>query len=184
MQNVTYTGATTPEDIRAILALQQANLAKNISPQTALEQGFLTVEHDFDLLWDMNHPHGHTIAKAGDQLAGYALTMTPGIEARIPILAPMVELINGELSWQGQPCAALRWVIMGQVCVHEAHRGQGVFAGLYAAMRQRMQPHFDVIITEISARNTRSMRAHAKVGFQELHRYHADNGEHWVVVGI
>lgn len=185
MPNIQYVGATTPQEIRDILALQQANLSKNISPQTALEQGFLTVEHDYDLLWDMNHPYGHTIAKAGEQVAGFALTMTTDFVPRLPILKPMVELVNnGTLSWNGVPCRELRWVIMGQVCVHIDYRGQGVFEGLYQAMRTRMQPHFDVIITEISARNTRSMRAHAKAGLQELHRYTADDGQEWVVVGV
>ncbi|PSR14989.1 MAG: GNAT family N-acetyltransferase [Bacteroidetes bacterium] len=180
---IQYRGAQTAQEIQAILALQQANLARNISPAEVLEQGFVTVEHDLDLLAEMNHPYGHTIAKADAEVAGYVLTMTPAFRERIPVLEPMFALFE-QLTWQGRSVADINYVVMGQVCVAKAFRGQGVFAGLYHSMQERMAPHFELIITEISARNPRSLRAHAKVGFTEMHHFQSPDGEQWVVVGL
>ena len=180
---IQYKGAETSDEIAQILALQQANLARNNPPEEVQEQGFVTVEHTLPLLTEMNAPYGHTIAKAGDTVAGYALTMTPEFQSRIPVLEPLFALF-GELTWQGQLVKDTKFVVMGQVCVAKQFRGQGVFTGLYQAMQARMKPHFDFIITDISARNTRSLRAHEKAGFEIMHEFHSPDGEHWIVVGL
>jgi RimJ/RimL family protein N-acetyltransferase len=40
-------------------------------------------------------------------------------------------------------------------------------------------------VTEVAARNTRSLRAHARVGFEPLHVYpDATTGEEWHVIGL
>lgn len=180
---IDYTFAKTEEDLKKILALQVVNLPGSISPQEALEQGFLTVVHDLDLLQDMNSPYPHTVAKVGEEVVGFALSMTEEVKTRIPVLVPFFERIQ-QLKWAGQPVTNFRYILMGQVCVAKDYRGQGVFLGLYRKMQERMAPHFDLILTEISERNTRSMRAHEKVGFVEIARYEAPDGERWVVVGI
>jgi len=74
-----------------------------------------------------------------------------------------------------------RYYVMGQICVAKAYRGQGVFDRLYAAHREHLRHRFDACVTEISVRNPRSLRAHARVGFEELERYR-DAADEWVVV--
>ena len=177
--------AAATEDLPAILALQQANLPQNISAEEALAQGFLTVEHELPLLAEMNEACAHTIGKDGEELAGYALSMTRDFSSRIPILLPLFELID-QLDWEGRSVAEIPYILMGQVCVAKGYRGQGVFKGLYEEMQRRMgRDHaYELIITEISTRNTRSLRAHQKVGFIDMHQYQAPNGEQWVVVGL
>jgi RimJ/RimL family protein N-acetyltransferase len=66
--------------------------------------------------------------------------------------------------------------------IDEKYRGQGVFAGMYQKYFETYKGPFDYIITEIAARNTRSMHAHIKVGFQEIYRYDEPGMEEWVVV--
>lgn len=175
--------AATEADLPAILRLQQENLPNNISKQEAIEQGFLTVEHDLPLLRDMNKACAHTIAKDEVALAGYALSMTRSFDERIPILKPLFALVD-QLSWQGRTVRDIPYILMGQVCVAKDYRGQGVFSGLYREMQRRMSKDFELIITEISTRNTRSIRAHQKVGFVHMHEYQAPDGEEWVVVGL
>ena len=180
----TYFAARSASDLSDILVLQQANLATQLSRETALSEGFLTVEHDLALLADLNHPHGHTMARANDgTLAGYALVMERHFGNRIPILLPFFALLD-ELPYRGQPLGQWRYVVMGQVCVAQPHRGRGVFAGLYQDLQVRLRPHFELIVTEISLRNTRSLRAHAKVGFTTLHEYQSPDGEAWRVVAL
>lgn len=177
-----YGPSTTDAHLEQIMALQKANLPKNISIQEAREQGFVTVDHDMETLRDMNTPYHHSTAWAGEELAGYALVMETRFRDRIPVLIPMFELLDG-IPWRGKPLEEWRYFVMGQVCVAKPYRGQGIFQGLYLDMRSRLSAHFDLVVTEISSRNPRSIRAHEKVGFENIHEYAGPDGEHWVVVG-
>ena len=177
----TYGPCASEAHLQQILQLQKANLPKHISPAEALEQGFVTVDHDLETLWDMNTPYGHSMSWAGEEIAGYALMMETRFRDRIPILFPLFELLDG-IPYRGKRLKDWTYFVMGQVCVAKAYRGQGVFAGLYQEMKRRLASHFDCVVTEISTRNPRSIRAHEKVGFRTIHEYTDPWGEHWVVV--
>ncbi len=178
---ITYGPSTTDFHLQQIMKLQKANLPKHISKAEALEQGFVTVDHDIGTLRDMNTPYQHSLAWAGEELAGYALVMETRFRDRIPILFPMFELLDG-IPCQGKPLKQWAYFVMGQVCVDKPYRGKGVFAGLYQDMKERLSLHFDFVVTEISTRNPRSIRAHEKVGFKNIHEYTDPWGEHWVIV--
>ena len=46
-------------------------------------------------------------------------------------------------------------------------------------------PDYDFMVTEVAARNTRSLRAHERVGFETLRVYDdPETGEGWHVVGL
>ncbi|MEO6037302.1 MAG: GNAT family N-acetyltransferase, partial [Saprospiraceae bacterium] len=67
----------------------------------------------------------------------------------------------------------------------EGYRGQGIFDGLYRKMQVVCASDYDFTVTEIAARNTRSLRAHERVGFETLHVYDDPlTGETWHVVGL
>ena len=205
----------TNDDLPKILSLQQLNLPKNISSDELKSQGFVTVEHDLNILSEMNHPYGHTVAIAtktkmqkidgkepdaceemegeddDEVLIGYALTMTKEFRYHLPILIPMFDFID-KLSFAETDkkedkhmrdddrvkLGDLSYVVMGQVCVAKSYRGKGVFGGLYKEMKRRLAPHFVAIITEVATNNTRSLRAHSKVGFIELDRYYQPQQQH------
>ena len=168
--------------LQQIMALQKANLPKNISLQEARKEGFVTVDHDMATLRDMNTPYFHSTAWEGENIAGYALVMETRFRHRVPILLPMFELLDG-IPWRGKPLKDWRYFVMGQVCVAKPYRGQGVFQGLFNDMRDRLSNHFDLVVTEISSRNPRSIRAHEKVGFKTIYEFTDPDGEHWVIVG-
>ena len=72
---------------------------------------------------------------------------------------------------------------MGQVCVAERYRGTGIFDGLYRTMASVYRGRYDFTMTEVAERNTRSRRAHERVGFRTLHTYpDAAAGEVWHVI--
>ena len=50
------TTAKTDNDLRQILDLQQKNLPKHLSDNEQMTQGFVTLEHDFEMLKKMNSP--------------------------------------------------------------------------------------------------------------------------------
>jgi Acetyltransferase (GNAT) family len=179
--SLTFTTTTSDDQLHQILALQKENLRGTKSIETESDQGFVTVSHDYNLLKDMNDACPHIIALDGDRVAGYALAMVKDFKYKIPILTPMFDLLDS-LEYGGKHIKDYTYLVMGQVCVGENYRGQGVFAGMYQKYFETYKGPFDYIITEIAARNTRSMHAHMKVGFHEIYRYEESGMEEWVVV--
>lgn len=175
-----YSIAQSPQDLWQILDLQAQNLPHCVDDADKKSQGFVTVQHEIDLLSDMNAKYQHIVAKADEQVVGFALVMLKEFSDKIPVLVPMFDLID-TLDFKGVSITEHSYFVMGQICIDRAYRGQGVFTGLYHELRSRMQPHFDLVVTEIATRNARSLRAHEKVGFRSLKRYVAD-GEEWDIV--
>ncbi|HSI05486.1 MAG: N-acetyltransferase family protein [Myxococcota bacterium] len=181
------TGVTIGEsdgdsDLHGILRLQRANLRGRVDADTARAQGFVTVEHDLATLERMHAMAPSIVAKHQDEVVGYALVMPLGARRDVPVLEPMFALFD-RLSFAGRPLTAYRYYVMGQVCVAEAARGQGVFDALYAGHRRILAGRYELCVTEISLSNPRSLRAHARVGFVEIHRYR-DATDDWSVVAL
>ena len=181
MKKLEYTTLATNQEIEQLLALQQSNLPNNISPDEALAQGFVTVEHDFELMKAMNDAEAHIIAKDGEAVVGYCLVMLESFQDRIPVLQPMFDLF-ATLHYKEKPLSNYNFFVMGQVCVDKAYRGQGVFDGMYAALGETYGDKYDFVITEIATRNIRSIKAHQRVGFELLHQYTDPRGEAWDIV--
>jgi len=181
--NLVFTTVQSPREVQQILDLQAANHRAVVDADTAREQGFTTVRHDPDVLLAMNREAPAAIAKYGDELAGYCLMMPQRFREQVPILAPMFAMLE-RLVWRGEPLRGNpRWFVMGQVCVAQAFRGQGVFDGMYRTLREVYAAQFDFTVTEVSRRNARSLRAHRRVGFETMHVYDDPSGEDtWEVV--
>lgn len=177
---ITYSTAATDEDLRQIIALQRQNLYKNTPAEYQKDQGFTTVEHSFETLKEMNTALPQIIAKDGNTLVGYALVMPRTFGKLVPELVPMFDIV-AELDWEGKTIGEQRFYVMGQICVAESHRGQGIFDGLYAAHKKYFSVDFDICVTEVAVRNTRSQRAHERVGFRTIYTYE-DYTDVWNVV--
>ena len=171
---------TTIAELQQILHLQQQNLRGKNSQQQEKEQGFVTVTHDISQLQQMNQLEPSIIVKDNDAMAGYALVMTVDCSGIVPELFSMFAGLN-KLEYQGKPLSEYHFYVMGQVCVAEAYRGKGVFDILYQQHRESFSSKYDFIITEIATRNTRSLRAHERVGFKTIHAY-TDELDEWAVV--
>ena len=171
-----YKQASTLEELEQILALQQQNLPKNISSEEREKEGFVTVEHTIDILKAMNDVCGHIIAVEDNQVVGYALCMHPKFADEIEVLRPMFEEINKVVKSQNG------YMAMGQICVAKSHRGRGVFRNLYLTMKEKLPAGFDTIITEVDGKNTRSLAAHAAIGFKTIKIYPSGEKEWHLIV--
>jgi L-amino acid N-acyltransferase YncA len=160
-------------DLPAILRLQRDNLERAVGTEEAREQGFVTVVHDEETLRQVHALLPSVIAEDEGALVGYALTMAREAQPFVPALQPMFEQIT--------KLGLSNFYVMGQVCVAKSHRGRGVFDALYQGHRALYGSRFDALVTEISARNQRSLKAHARVGFEVVHRYRGATDE-WLVV--
>lgn len=178
---IIYTISEDQSDLEGILKLQQENLPKHLDQVIIQREGFVTVEHNLELLSQMNTPHPHIIAKHGSDVVGYTLVMLKEMAASIPVLVSLFQQID-QLQYKGQRLSESSYFVMGQVCIAKSHRGNGLFKGMYDLMREKMQGHFDYLVTTISKSNPRSLRAHAKVGFQTIQTYQDEKGGDWVMV--
>ncbi|MFT7899796.1 GNAT family N-acetyltransferase [Tenacibaculum ascidiaceicola] len=170
-----FTTTTNPTELLQILELQQQNLPESLSETDKKEQGFVTVRHDFELLKKMNEIHPHIIAKSNGNVVGYALSMSKVFRNDIPILVPMFDEIDTTL--QGKK----PYILMGQVCIDRNYRGNGVFRGLYAKMKEEFTGIYSSIITEVDEKNIRSMNAHKAIGFKTLKTYRSNN-HNWEII--
>jgi len=170
---IIYKRAITDEELYQILELQRRNIS--ISEEEKQKEGFITVKHDFEILKTMNNKCAHTIAKNNGSVIGYALSMVKQFKEEIAVLKPMFKEIENSVD------SNLSYITMGQICIDKAFRKQGVFRGLYNAMKEHVKHEFDVIITEVDRKNTRSLNAHQAIGFELLKTYKSNNQE-WVLL--
>ena len=180
MSPIEFTTAKLTVELEQILALQRDNLETALAVDEARSNGFVTLRHDLPLLIEMNRAAPQVIAKQAGQVVGYALVMLPVFAGRLPVLDPLFQLL-GEVEYRGRPVSELNYFVMGQVCVAKACRGMGVFDGLYAKMRELYGHEYELVCTELATRNTRSARAHTRVGFKLARRYR-DGGEQWDLI--
>jgi hypothetical protein len=165
MKNIQFQRASTSKELQEIITLQQQNLSNNITAEEKTKEGFVTLEHTFELLQQMNNACPHCIAKTNDTVIGYALVMKPSFKDTMKSLEPMFDEIQNLVPHHKN------YIIMGQICIAKAYRGLGIFKKLYFFYKDELSNQFDCLITEVASVNTRSLHAHQAVGFTTLKTY-------------
>lgn len=177
---VSLTTVSTTDELQQILDLQNRNLAKNISATEMESQGFVTMIHDLEILQQMHELAPSIIAKDNEHVAGYALVMLRGCRQLFPPLEPMFKNFD-DLEFLGRPLNDYRFYVMGQVCIDKQYRGTGLFDKLYQTHKKVYSGQYEFIVTEVATRNTRSLRAHERVGFQTVKIYR-DEVDEWAII--
>jgi ribosomal protein S18 acetylase RimI-like enzyme len=172
--------ASYHRELEEIAALSSANLRTIVSEAEKAEQGFITWEYSVQLLKDMHAIAPSIIAKWNDHVVGYALVATHAMSG---VHAEMNVMLNNlaTLTYEGKAMNDYKYYMMGQICIAKEHRGQGLFDQLYEHHRKMYQNQYDILLTEVSTSNHRSLRAHERVGFKTIHTYH-DHMDEWNVV--
>lgn len=171
---------TADEELVQVAALCQENLSVNISAETKAKEGFVSWVYTANILRALHTIAPSVIVKDGEVVAGYALTLTPASRVVYPHMENTLHHISA-LEYKGRPISTYRFYLMGQICVRKAYRGQGVVDLLYEGHRKFYSTQYDLLVTEISSANPRSMKAHQRAGFQVIDTY-LGNGEEWDVV--
>ncbi len=166
--------------LQGILDLQKINLPNNLSEEVKRDQGFVTVEHDFDILKSMNDIHRHAIALDENNIVGYALAMDKSFAKEIPFLVSLFNQIESNLL-KSNTLDPLNYIVMGQACINREYRSQGIFQKLFFNLKERLSADYDSIFTDVACSNTRSIRAHTKVGFESVEVFET-NGEDWDIL--
>jgi hypothetical protein len=180
--DVVVTLADGGADLDGILALQRENLAVNLASEAAAKDGFVTVVHTRAILEQMHAALPSVVARKGELVVGYALSMPVGCRRLVPILEPMFALLD-TLESRGAPLSRVPYYTMGQICVAPELRGTGLFQAMYAQHAASFGDRFQVLVTEVSRRNGRSLRAHQRTGFETLAEYR-DATDDWCVIAL
>ena len=174
------TEASTKQDLTEILELQAKNHRERLSEEEKSKNGFLSVKHDPATLEAMNREAPQIIAKAGDKVVGFAMVMLESFGREVPELLPLFETLK-TTSYKGKKITDQRFYVMGQICVDEQYRAQGMVDKLYRKHKEVYSKKFDICVTEIASGNLRSMKAHQRVGFQIVHTFR-DATDEWNIV--
>ena len=137
---ITYTRASSDEELYQILEIQKRNIKANISIEEKEKEGYITVGHDFDILKKMNDACAHIIAKDENKVAGYALVMLPSFRYEMPVLTPMFTSADRLLKNNN-------YVAMGQICIDKPYRKMGIFKGLYTFYQEKLSSQFNSLFT-------------------------------------
>jgi hypothetical protein len=174
------TTVSTQKELEEIYSLNQRNLKQVLSEEEKKEEGFVTWLYSMDLLEKMHSLAPSIIVKEGDAVVGYALTTLKESNVFHPDLQMMMEHI-APLTYKSRPLNTYSYYFMGQVCVDKNYRGKGVFKILYEHHKQVYSKAYEMLITEVSVSNHRSLKAHKKIGFETIYTY-TDVKDTWEVI--
>lgn len=172
---------TCSDELEQIAALSKENLRDDLSAEEKQSQGFVTWEYSLPLLEKIQAIAPAVIVKYGDEVVGYALTALKETAVVMPVLTEMISHLEN-LSFNGKPVKDQHYYIMGQICIAKAHRGKGLFDKLYQHHKKIYSTRFNLLVTEVSTSNQRSLQAHKRTGFQTIDTYRDDMDEWDVVV--
>lgn len=172
--------ASEESDLVGILLLQRENLAQNVSAEEKLDQGFVMVSHQLSDLQNFSKYAPQLILKTDNKVVGYLLAMSKSLRETVPMLKPMFEQID-KITYSGTEVRDSNYLIVGQVCIGKGFRGLGLIDKMFTEYRRLFEKEYDYAITEIVTTNSRSIRAHLRVGFQIVHTFQ-DEFQEWNIV--
>jgi predicted GNAT superfamily acetyltransferase len=151
----------TPEDVPAILALQEENLSGS--------GGSLSVRLPADWFERAMQKMPLIVGRRDGALVGYVVATSVAAQMHIPIVQAMVAKFP----------APPHSFIQGPVCVAASERGKGLAGLMFAALRARLPGR--AAMTFIRNDNVASLRAHAKMGIRPLGEFE-NNSERYTAL--
>ena len=178
---IEFATSKSRDELLGILNLQKKNLSDALTKDEIISQGFVTVNHSYDQLKNLNDIENHIIAKDNGKVIAYLLAMTQQSRSDIPVLVPIFERFE-KISFLNKLISDYNYIVVGQVCVDKSYRGKGILDNCYAAYKNQFANKYDFAVTEIASTNLRSLNAHKRVGFLEIDTYHSHNKTEWRIV--
>jgi hypothetical protein len=158
------------DDITGVLALQEANLWRNLTPLER-QRGFVTTPFTTSQLETIIAERGMFVIAVDEQIVAYAFAGSWAYFQQWEIFQVMTARLP-QLSFQGQPVTVANSFQYGPVCVAEAYRGQGLLPLIFESLRREWQQQYPVALTFINAVNTISTQAHVrKLGWEVIDHF-------------
>src|SRR5215813_5881596 len=169
-------------DYSALLALQEANLSENLTPEERSE-GFLSVRFTREQFAAMDANVAVVVGQCDEMLAGYLCASSVEFNRRFALLAAMIESYPRLTLWE-QPLVEFTSFVCGPVCVDRRFRGRGVLRGLYRALMREASGQFEIGVGFVAQENARSLAAHVEgLGMHEVGSFDFD-GRHFAILAF
>jgi ribosomal protein S18 acetylase RimI-like enzyme len=157
----------TEQELLGLKQLQTNNLRRLIGEEEAMKEGFVTSEYTIELLQQMHEVHPSIIVKEGEEVVGYTIVTNKVVYGAHPELDHLFNTLDAT-EYKGVPLKNSNYIMIGQVCVAKAHRGQGWVPKMYAYYKKLHSKEYTYLVTDISQANKRSIRMHQKIGFETI----------------
>ena len=171
---------TTRDELLQIHQLNQDNIRKNLNAEEQIREGFVSWLYPLKLLEQMHNLAPAIIIKNGDKVIAYALATLMEASPFHSDLETMFHNLK-QVQYKGRSLFSYRFYCMGQICVAKEYRGKGLVNNLYQKHKEIYSSFYEFILTEISTKNLRSIKAHEKIGFTTIYTY-KDAMDEWNVV--
>lgn len=151
----------TSVDIAGILELQEHNLAAR--------GGTLSVALSREWFEKTLAEMPVIVARSDGRVVGFLVSSSLAAFARVPVIEAMLRVYPGD---DGA-------YIYGPICVARSERGRGLAAKLFAALQMQLPDREGILF--IRRDNTASLKAHLKMGIQEVSEFTHCNVVHAVL---
>lgn len=169
------------QDYKQIESLQEASHFKNVSDAEKENEGFVSVKTTIPMLRKLNSDIGILVAVQNSNVIGYELPLDLENAGKIHLLDPFIERILN-LKYKEKKLSEFRIIIEGQILVKKGYKGIGIAEKLHKNFIKLLKLNYDLIITEVSNQNPRSLHVHKKkLGFSVLEQYSA-KGKDWYIL--
>jgi len=167
------------EDFSIIKSLQEEQHFENVSDKAT--EGFVSVQTSIEILKEINSEHGIVVATVDSKVVGYEFPLSLEQARKMPSLVPFIERVL-KLDYEGKKISEYKWIIEGQILVARKFKGKGIAETLHKKFIEMLKPKYELIVTEISDQNARSLHVHKeKLGLKVVYEYSA-NGRRWFVL--
>lgn len=169
------------KDLTPIKQLQESSHYSRISEFDKKKEGFVSVKTNFSLLRTIMKEIGILVAEVRGKVVGYELPLGLNHAAKIQLLDPFVKRFT-KLKYEHRKIGYYHWVIEGQINVNKAYKGKGIAEELHRNFVDMLKGKYDLIVTEISDQNPRSLHVHTKkLGLKVIDEYKAE-GRKWYIL--
>ena len=152
----------TPDDIPGIIALQEPNAPDN--------GGSLAVRRTAEWFKHAMLEMPIIVARRDGRIIGYLVSTSLAAKSDVGIIQAMLRRFS----------APPNCYLYGPVCISKTERGKGLARILYEELRARLPDRTG--LTFVRADNSSSLRAHRKMGMQELGMF-TNEGTDYVAFG-
>lgn len=153
------------EDLPAVAKLQSLYHIATIS-QRDRDDGFVTTLFSNTQFEDLIvKEDGLAVAIHGDEVVAYAMAASWQYWCNWPLFQHMIADLPRN-SFHGHRLSCENTYQYGPICIHRDYRGSQVLPNLFEFSRRQMVSRFPILITFINRINSRSLRAHTKLGLE------------------
>ncbi len=168
-------------DIPLIRNLLQNNLGEMLTEEQK-KDGFVTWNPSDDEMAEIINDTGIVLSMVGQNLKGYAITMSREVGCRNPFFSEMLKSAEN-MEFEKKPLSEYRYVVFAQICIDKMFRGGMTFHRLHSTTQNMLKEQgFEIWVGEIADSNKKSLAVHST--YTDVGIYRATNGIEWhIIVG-